>query len=546
MYSTDVPQSRRITQVLCAIVWCLLSGGPIFGFAALKPILVTEHVYEKVCDISVNSTESGSMFSSLVLDPSKFGGLTASLLGNAHSSENTVSVLASSAAKCTAQDLKLNMMFTVGAVLTNVSALVIGRLLDIRGPRFCGLIGAGFLYLACFVFIFAKDIEASPILSYFDPYLIGYGSLALGGPFAYISSFQLSNSFPKKSGTILALLTGAFDASSAVFLVYKIFYTKTAGAFTVPNFFKLYLIVPIFITLVQVFMMPAESYKTAPETNLCIGEHVPADASTSDLLETVVSRGSGSETDPLIRTPVRRDSIGDALKQPYADEGEQFLVEHSGGIFGILHGYSAKYQLKTPWFYLMCAFATIQMLRLNYFVATITTQYTYLFQSLEKAESLTHFFDIALPLGGVLSIPFVGMILDYYSTTIVLGALLAVSLAIGFLGLSGNFIAGVINVCIFVSYRPFFYTAVSDFCAKVFGFDTFGTVYGAIICTSGVFNFSQSILDRLTHTTFDMNPIPINFTLVMITLIIGGIILTYVHKQTILYSAKKQRQLNLA
>lgn len=530
MISTDVPSNRRFIQVVCAILWCLVSGGPIFGFAALKPVLVNEHVYESVCDISVNSTVSSSMFENFVLDPSTYGSLTASAISS------VISVTSSNEAKCTAQDLKLNMMFTVGAVLTNVSALVIGRLLDVHGPRFCGLIGAAFLYLGSLVFIFAKSIESNSVLnSFLDPYLIGYGSLALGGPFAYISSFQLSNSFPHKSGTILALLTGAFDASSAVFLIYKIFYTKTNGAFTVSQFFKLYLLVPTFITLVQIFIMPKESYKTPPETTLCTGEHQPEVSSSAD---------AATESQPLLQGSSRRDSIGDALKQPYAEEGVDFIVQHSGGIFGILHGYSAEYQLKTPWFYLMCAFATIQMLRLNYFVATITTQYTYLFQSSATAEKLTHFFDIALPLGGVISIPFIGLFLDYCSTTIVLSALLAVSLAIGVLGLLGSFIAGVLNVCIFVAYRPFFYTAVSDFCAKVFGFDTFGTVYGAIICTSGVFNFGQSILDKLTHTTFNMNPIPINSVLIALTVIIGGFTLTYVHTQTNLYNQKKQRQVS--
>lgn len=533
MFSFEVSTNRRIAQCACAIFWCLLSGGPIFGFAALKPVLVKEHVYEKLCDVSVNST-----LSSYSMDPNAYGSLTVLLLSNYFN----VAQEEEGVAKCTPQDLKLNMMFTVGAVLTNVSALVIGRLLDIYGPRFCGLIGAVFLYLASFIFIFAKHIEATEALSFFDPYLIGYAFMALGGPFAYISSFQLSNSFPKKSGTILALLTGAFDASSAVFLVYRIIYTKTNASFTLDKFFKVYLFVPIFITAVQIFVMPADSYKTPPETTLCVDD-VPEEEARTNLVV--------SETDALLSPHTsnpnyshRRDSIGDAIKQPYADEGEARLIEYSGGIFGILHGYSAQYQIKTPWFYLMCLFATIQMLRLNYFVATISTQYSFLFHSIAKAEKLTKFFDIALPLGGVISIPFVGMFLDNFSTVVVLSALLIVSILIGLFGLFGIFTIGIINVCFFVAYRPFFYTAVSDFCAKVFGFDTFGTVYGAIICFSGVFNFAQSALDKATHNSFNMNPTPINVILLITTVVIGLITLTYVEHQAKLYRQKKMNQLN--
>ncbi|RLV85568.1 Protein FMP42 [Meyerozyma sp. JA9] len=503
MLSSEASFGRRFAQCFCAIFWCLLAGGPIFGFAALKPVLIEGGVYESECDVSVNPPWLSFLASNEV-----------------HASKSGI------VAKCTAQDLRLNLMFTVGAVLTNVSAFVIGRVLDVYGPRVCGLVGAGFLYLACFVFIFSDALED---IRFFDPYLVGYGAMALGGPFSFISSFQLSNSFPQRSGTVLALLTGAFDASSAVFLIYKLAYDATNGGFTLEKFFCMYLMVPVFMTLAQIFVMPAESYKTPPETTLCVDDHPP------------VPEPGTSETTPLVDPPHnhRRDSIGDALKQPYAEEGEEALVQSSGGVFGILHGYSAEFQMKTPWFYLMCCFATIQMLRLNYFVATINTQYTYLLHSISRAESLNRFFDVALPLGGVLSIPFVGMFLDHMSTVVVLASLLTVSLVIGVLGLFGSYITGVLNVCLFVVYRPFFYTAVSDFCAKVFGFDTFGTVYGAIICTSGVFNYLQSFLDKVTHENFAMNPTPVNAITIALTFVIGVATVSYVSQQAKDYAKKK-------
>lgn len=543
MLYNETSTRRRILQCGCAIFWCLFSGGPIFGFAALKPVLVKEGVYEQVCNIKANEDSDSLLL--LVMGGEPQPSFVNMLLANAFS----VSKSNDGIAKCTAQDLKLNMMFTVGAVVTNVSALVIGRVLDSYGPKVCGLIGAFFLYMACIIFVLADKISSSSIGTVFDPYIIGYASMALGGPFAYISSFQLSNSFPKNSGSILALLTGAFDASSAVFLIYRIIYNKTAGKFTLETFFKLYLFVPVFITIVQIFIMESDSYKTPPDTTLCSDDAVEDSGNVGP----VNSHGSHhqhqpQETDALLDNaasrPRRRDSIGDALKQPYADEGEDTLVKNSGGVFGVLHGYSAQYQMRTPWFFLMCLFATIQMLRLNYFVATVNTQYTYLLHSISKAESLTRVFDLALPLGGVISVPFVGLFLDYCSTVTVLNGLLGVSLIIGVLGVIGNYVTGLINVCIFVAYRPFFYTAVSDFCAKVFGFDTFGTVYGSIICTSGVFNFFQSTLDKLTHNNFNMNPIPINIILVLITAIIGGITVTYVKIQANLYSQRKQAQLS--
>lgn len=525
MSAQQVSVNTRLVQCASAIFWCLLSGGPIFGFAALKPVLIKEHVYEYVCDATVNSS-STPYWGKFVMDPSVFTSLTTTLVkGVATIKEEDI------VAKCTNQDLKLNMIFTVAAMMTNVAALVIGRCLDVFGPRISGLVGAFFLYVASFIFIFSKEIENS-MFSFIDPYLIGYASMALGGPFAYMSSFHLSNSFPTKSGTILAIITGAFDASSAIFLIYRIIYNASGLTFTLDKFFKVYLFVPTYIALMEVFLMPADSYKTAPDTELCAddGENLESAVETDALLAVEVEHSHAATG--------RRDSIGDALKQPYATDGEDFLIEHSG-VFGILHGYSAQYQLKTPWFFLMCLFATIMMLRINYFVATIGTQYSYLLHSVPQGALLNRFFDVALPLGGIVSIPFVGLFLDYCSTAIVLGVLLLVSLTIGVLGLVPNFYTGFVHVSIFVMYRPFFYTAVSDYCAKVFGFDTFGTVYGAIICISGIINYFQSFLDRLTHTTFDMNPTPINIALIFTTVIIGVVTVGYVRKEAILYGIKK-------
>ncbi len=118
------------------------------------------------------------------------------------------------------------------------------------------------------------------------------------------------------------------------------------------------------------------------------------------------------------------------------------------------------------------------MTRINYFVATIRPQYEAILGSRAKAIEINNFFDLALPLGGIISIPFIGVFLDHTSTSAVLTALVTVSTAIGVFGIIPEMWAAYANVCLFVLYRPFYYTAVSDYSAKVFGFRTFGTVYG--------------------------------------------------------------------
>lgn len=67
-----------------------------------------------------------------------------------------------------------------------------------------------------------------------------------------------------------------------------------------------------------------------------------------------------------------------------------------------------------------------------------------------------------------------------------------------------------------------------DYATKVFGFATFGRVYGTIICVSGLVNFSQYGLDALTHHQFDGNPIPINTFLAVAGFVVGTALVTFV------------------
>lgn len=60
----------------------------------------------------------------------------------------------------------------------------------------------------------------------------------------------------------------------------------------------------------------------------------------------------------------------------------------------------------------------------------------------------------------------------------------------------------------------------------------FGRVYGAIICISGVINFSQTGLDALTQGALKGNPIPINGVLVVLSFIIGTILVVFVQVES--------------
>lgn len=148
------------------------------------------------------------------------------------------------------------------------------------------------------------------------------------------------------------------------------------------------------------------------------------------------------------------------------------------------------------------------------------------------ATHVNEFFDIALPLGGVIAVPFIGFILDHTSTPFVLGLLVSLATAIGAFGLIPQMWAAYTNIILFVIYRPLYYTAVSDYSAKVFGFQTFGKVYGLIICLAGVFNFSQAALDALTHKAFGNDPRPVNTILLGAALVVGVALVGFVGRKS--------------
>jgi MFS family permease len=482
----EVPKWKRYLQVFLACVYCLFAAGVVFGFAAIKPVLIAEGVYRNLC-------------SKQELD-------------------DDVRV-------CYAQELRLNLMFTIAAVSTNVVALPVGTILDRYGPRVSGIIGAISITLGSVLFAFAAQLP-------FDAYIPGYLFLALGGPFVFISSFQLSNTFPQYSGLILALLTGAFDTSSAIFLFYRLVYQATDGAFTPKKFFLGYLVVPAYILMVQIFFMPSSSYKTVGE----LVNEVEETNSIHDSDDEIEDHSTVQNLRDARRA--HRDSIASEItallgtKDGANQAKEEEVKRNKSGVWGALHGRTASEQIKTPWFILITLFTVLQMTRINYFVATIRSQYAYIFHDYSKAVEINNFFDVALPVGGIISIPFIGLILDNTSTTFTLSLLVTIATTIGILGVIPETWAAYGNIILFVLYRPLYYTAVSDYSAKVFGFATFGKVYGLIICLAGLLNFSQSALDAATHQVFNNDPVPINVILLGLALLVGLALVAFVYSRS--------------
>jgi MFS family permease len=302
----------------------------VFGFAALKPILIKEGVFRDLC---------------------------------------TQEELDANVDSCLEQDLRLNLFFSIASTTANVSALPVGTLLDRYGPKLCLLLGCLCLTAGSVLMSLAFQIAA------FDGYTIGNFFLALGGTFIFLPSFQIANAFPKYSGSIVALVTGAFDASAAVYLFYRLAYEASDRSFKPQTFFLIYLVVPFAIAIAQLTFLPSEAYKTAPQLEMKIHRaednmrdvHSSDDELPDDEMWKVRKARSARRRQRMSQLD---ELVGDAQWRKKQDEKLEQQQEASG-VWGALHNKTATEQMMTPWFILLTLLTVLQMVRMNYFISSV-------------------------------------------------------------------------------------------------------------------------------------------------------------------------------
>jgi MFS family permease len=407
----------NIAQIAIGMLACWLASGIVFGFAALKPILVKEGVYHELCKANEDIP-------------------------------------------CIAQDMRLNLFFVVASITANIACVVAGTLLDRYGRRACWILSCVALSIGSILMAISFNVPG------FDGYLPGNIMLSLGGTLLFVPSFQLANAFPKHSGLVIALITGAFDASAAVFLLYRIVYDASGGSFSPDKFFLCYLIVPAFILISELSIMPRHAYHTIPELDAKIDK---AEDGTRDRHD---SDSNISDNNELIRVRSARadkrhakldklEGVAGNTEQRESRVKAEENRQEASGVWGVLHGLPVHRQMLTPWYIFILLLTMLQMLRMNFFIATIRDQYRYMLGSDIASEKINRFFDAALPIGGVASTPFIGLLLNNVSVPAIFGVLSLFIMAIGVLNCLSYAWAGYATVVAFVLFRPLYYSAIS-------------------------------------------------------------------------------------
>ncbi|KAJ8247728.1 hypothetical protein GJAV_G00249620 [Gymnothorax javanicus] len=170
--------ARRWLTLVSGLVECLCFAGVIFGWASLVFVLKADGYFSDLC---LNAT---SVNNSVPID-------------------------------CSRLDEQFSLVFTVASFLNNFLMLANGFIFDRFGTTATRILAICLYTSGTLMVTFSTAATASllfPALSF----------IAVGGMLLLISNMQVGNLFGSHRSTIITLYNGAFDSSSAVFLVFKV------------------------------------------------------------------------------------------------------------------------------------------------------------------------------------------------------------------------------------------------------------------------------------------------------------------------------------
>uniref|UniRef100_A0A8C3W409 Solute carrier family 43 member 3 n=1 Tax=Catagonus wagneri TaxID=51154 RepID=A0A8C3W409_9CETA len=177
----------RVATVLTGLLECIGFAGVLFGWASLVFVFKTEHYFKSLCEPN------------------------ATFLDNA-----------TGPAGCTAQDEQFSLIFTVASFMNNFMTFPTGYIFD-RFKTTATRLLAIFLYTSATLIIAFTSADSAVLL------FLAMPMLTVGGILFLITNLQVGNLFGRHRSTIITLYNGAFDSSSAVFLVIKLLYEWGVG-----------------------------------------------------------------------------------------------------------------------------------------------------------------------------------------------------------------------------------------------------------------------------------------------------------------------------
>lgn len=469
-----------------AFMECLLFGGLLYGWGSLVFVLKQEGIYADLCPkeaLSQNASNASVTYnqgSGVTNNGSIIVVMLTTFSPNITMNTNGTMVTdgtkpAAENERCVPQDEKMALCFTIASAVFCAGCAVMGHINYMFGTRATRII-AFLCYIAGALMLAFVSVER-PWLIYPGLSLIGVGGLPL-----LVTNTQVANLFVKGSSSVVGLLCGGFDMSSAVQLVVKLAHQ---GGFARS---KMYFVITGLhsLTLVSTFGFLPKKFISRPETPKIHKEVAESGGAGVELLNGEKNPGHGDE---LMIAPLKSTvpSLQSCVKQP-------LFITH-------------------------CIWLCLLQLRFYYFIGALNT---YLNRILDRNEELVSYFnDVCFytMMGGLLSSFLSGIVYDWQKKRCKKGqskvyrelmpAVLPLSIAsllsviLSILTLIPVRDLMYLIFIVMTIYRSFLYSMAAAFLGAVFPSEYFGLLYGIMIISGGVFGFLQFAFFRWSEVYLD-------------------------------------------
>ncbi|NXI65931.1 S43A3 protein, partial [Anseranas semipalmata] len=177
-------QAKRLGTLLSGLLECGAFCGIIFGWASLVYVLKDLGYFRELCQ------------------PSASPGPNRTLLPD-----------------CRGQDEQFSLVFTIGSFMNNFMTLPMGYIFDRFGTTVARLIAIS-LYTGGTLLVAFSVPDLAVLL------FPAMSMLSVGGILLILTNMQVGNLFGKYRSIVITLYNGAFDSSSAIFLIIKVLYER--------------------------------------------------------------------------------------------------------------------------------------------------------------------------------------------------------------------------------------------------------------------------------------------------------------------------------
>eukprot|EP00736_Rhodelphis_marinus_P003631 Rmarinus@m.1962 len=449
---------------------------------------------------------------------------------------------------CDDQKLRLQLIFTVAASVCLAGALLNGYILDKFGPRKCQLFGLILSVIGILLLAVSDSKE-------FDAFLPGLSLLGLGGPTVQTSAFHLCNLFPSQKALVICLLTGSYQFSFMVFLVFQLMWEADIPREDILLGYAVLCSIFFIISAGLWDDVPYVEDRRASEivegqASVCVVHvdgsidmrYLPPDFSGTDCASStstprnslpttrspvkIASSDSGSPQDfastiPCLHAQHNRDSLprskpcstsvcgahaptcgcNHAVNQPLGDPDRQALLTK---------------QLMSLDFWLILAFFGIGSLWITFYLGTVDSQVREK-EGGGRADSTYDDYMIAFNVINpctALFVPFIGRFIDKVGfllaavATCVVGALFAGGAILDQLSPQiGTFL-------LFGLYNTALFPVMFSYVTERFGFTNFGMLSGVLFLISGLFNLLAYPLNWIVTDHMDSDYTVMNLCVV--------------------------------